>query len=462
MNPLIKILFVCLIRISIGATLSSCNGAKAYVKKAQKMEEAGMMDQASNHYFTALSKKPNNADALIGLKRTGQIILSRYLVKFDEAHLRGEREEAISQFQNAERYYSSVTKVGVRLLFPETKRALFESVKNAHVEEIYVEANEHLEIKQYYEAQILFERIEELVPGFKDAAVLGNYAFCKPTYESADKAMADGYYRTAYRLFNSVVHRDYSYKDAVNRKAEALETGLYTIALMKFENGSNRNNIHTKVSSYVEQKLMSSSDIFLKVVDRESIDLILQEQQLELSGLTSGAELEVGSLLGAKAILKGTVVECFASNSQLRYETKKGFEKYRVQKINPENGKKYYETKYRPATYREYSRNSTAKITLSIKLVSMETGTVLSSTTVNASQTDNIRYATYSGNNNSLYPERLGGAVDVSSSNRTQLQSLLNSRQSLVNESVLVDNCAKTISSKVLTEVESILKDLIK
>ena len=461
MNRLIKILCVCLFSISIVATFSSCNGAKAYVKKAMKMEEAGMMEQASAHYFTALAKKPDNVDALVGLKRTGQIILNRHLARFDESQIRGDREGAISAFQNAENYNSAVTKVGVTLAFPEAKRALFVAVKNAHVEEIYVEANEHLEHNRYADALALFERIEELVPGFKDAAALGDYAFCKPTYESGNKAMVDGRYRTAYRLFNSVVHRDYSYQDAADRTAEALEAGLFTIALMKFENGSNRNNIHTKVSSYVEQKLMSSHDIFLKVVDRESIEMILQEQQLELSGLTSGAELEVGSLLGAKAILKGTVVECFTSKSQLRYETKKGFEKYRVQKINAE-GKKYYETKYRPATYKEYYRNSTAKITLSIKLISMETGTVLSSTTVNASKTDNIRYATYSGNNNSLYPERLGGAVDMSSSNRTQLQSLLNSRQSLVNESVLVDNCAKTISSKVLTEVELILQDLIK
>jgi curli biogenesis system outer membrane secretion channel CsgG len=462
MNRLIKILCVCLISISIGATFSSCNGAKAYVKKAQKMEEAGATWKASQHYFTALSKKPDNVDALIGLKRAGQIILSRYLAKFDEAQLYGNREEAIKQFQNAEIYYSNVARVGVTLAFPQAKRTLFEAVKNAHVEEIYVEANEHLELNNYYDAQILFEQIEELVPGFKDADLLGDYAFCKPTYEIADKAMVDGRYRTAYKLFNSVVHRDDSYKDAANRKAEALETGLFTIALMKFENGSNKNNIHTKVSSYVEQKLMSSSDIFLKVVDRESIEMILQEQQLELSGLTSGAELEVGSLLGAKAILKGTVVECFTNKSQLRYETKKGFEEYRVQKINPENGKKYYVKKYRPATYREYTRDSNTKITLSIKLVSMETGTVLSSATVNASQTDKVKYATYNGNNNSLYPENVLGQVDLYGTKRTKLQSLLNSRQSLLNESVLIDNCAKTISSKVLTEVELILHDLIK
>ena len=461
MNRLIKILFVCLIGISITASFSSCNGAKAYVKKAKKMEESGLMEQASAHYFTALSKKPDNLDALMGLKRTGQIILNRHLATFDESHTRGNREAAISAFHSAENYNTAVSKVGVTLAFPEAKRALFVAVKNAHVEEIYIEANEHLEYNRYSEALVLFERIEELVPGFKDSAALGNYAFCKPTYENGNNAMQNGNYRTAYKDFDSVMMRDSAYKDAEARKAEALETGLFTIALMKFENGSYRHNIHTKISSYVEQQLMASEDPFLKVVDRESLEMILQEQELELSGLTSGAELEVGALLGAKAILKGTVVECSNSSSQLRHENKRGFEKYRVEKINAE-GKKYYETKYRPATYREYYRNSVAKITLSLKLVSMETGTVLSAVTVSASQTDNIRYIVYNGNKNNLYPERLGGAVDMSSSGHLQLMSLINARKDLINESTLIDQSAKIISSKVLVEVESIMIDIIK
>ena len=64
-------------------SISSCNGAKAYVKKAIKLEEAGMMEEAANHYMTALRKKPENLDALVGLKRTGQITLSRHLADFD-------------------------------------------------------------------------------------------------------------------------------------------------------------------------------------------------------------------------------------------------------------------------------------------------------------------------------------------------------------------------------------------
>ena len=77
-------------------TFASCNGAKAYVKKARKMEEAGMNEQAAAHYMTALRKKPDNLDALTGLKRTGQIVLAQHFATFDEALIRNEREAAIA------------------------------------------------------------------------------------------------------------------------------------------------------------------------------------------------------------------------------------------------------------------------------------------------------------------------------------------------------------------------------
>ena len=126
-----------------------------------------MNEQAAAHYMTALRKKPDNLDALTGLKRTGQIVLAQHFATFDEAVLRNEREAAIDAFQKADKYNNLVASVGVTLAFPAEKRNMYESVKNAHVEEIYVEGSSHLEKEEYAEALVIFERIEELVPGLK-------------------------------------------------------------------------------------------------------------------------------------------------------------------------------------------------------------------------------------------------------------------------------------------------------
>lgn len=461
MSRLINILFFSALAFTVSFSMTSCNGAKSYVKKAKKMEEAGMIDQAANHFFTALRKKPDNLDALTGMKRTGQIVLSKHLADFDEAVLKNERESAIASFQKAEQYEKKIASVGVTLNFPQAKRDQFVAVKNAHVEEIYVEANDHLQGLRYDDALKLFERIEELVPGFKDAKALGDYSYCKPKYDLGNSAFDEGHFRTAYESFNNVVNRDANFEDASSRRQEALDAGRYTVALMKFENGSSRRNVHTKLSSYVEQNLMNSTDPFLTVVDRESLELILQEQQLELSGLTTGSELEIGSLLGAKAILKGTVVDCNYNQTSMHHQNKSGYERYRVEAVNSE-GKKYYETKYRQVWYAEYSQSSSVTVTFNLKLISMETGSVLKSQTVSATNSDNIRFINYSGNKQMLYPSRANGGVDSSSSGHNSLVQLAGARRDLKDDDLMINDCAKAVAGKVQTEVEGILQTVIK
>ena len=55
------------------------------------MEEVGMMQQAANFYYTAVTKDAHNTDALAGMQRAGQWVLNDYLARFDEARLAGNR-----------------------------------------------------------------------------------------------------------------------------------------------------------------------------------------------------------------------------------------------------------------------------------------------------------------------------------------------------------------------------------
>ena len=63
------------------------------------------------------------------------------------------------------------------------------------------------------------------------------------------------------------------FEKSINEIQEALEKGKYTIALMKFENGTTTANIHNKLSAYVEQRLMGSDDPFLTIVDLSLIHI---------------------------------------------------------------------------------------------------------------------------------------------------------------------------------------------
>ena len=334
-------------------------------------------------------------------------------------------------------------------------------MKNAHVEELYGVATEHLESNRYAESLRLFEEIVSLIPAYKDAKKLADYSFCKPAYELGIQAMENNLYRTAYEKFDMVYKRDASFEDARQIREEALIAGRYTIALMKFENGSNRRNINTKLSSTVEELLLNSNDPFLMVVDRESLELILQEQHLELSGLTSGSELEIGSILGAKAILKGTVTDCSISTTPLRHDNKRGYQRYRVETVDAE-GKKGYTTKYKSVGYAEYYQSNEASMSFTLKLISMETGAILSSETVKTTKSDQVRYIKYGGEAAYLYAANTNGSVNTSSNSHNQIVSLTNERRDLKSDNLLVDDMTKVIASKVQTEIESIIQDQVK
>ena len=243
---------------------SGCNGSKAFVKRAAKMEEAGMTAQAANLYYTAVIKKPTNVDAMVGLKRTGQIVLAQHISAFDQAVMNHQREGALDAWHEAEAWDQKLEAVEVDLAFPEAKRATYETVKNAHLDESYRKANELLESEQFDEALREFDAILDLDGTYEDAPALRVVAYCEPRYRSGAEAQEAGRFREAYKVFGEVIDEDASYKDASERRQASLEEGRFTIALVEFKNGSSLVNLEVKVQSMVEQRLMDTDDPFFE------------------------------------------------------------------------------------------------------------------------------------------------------------------------------------------------------
>ena len=448
-----------LLTLTLLCALPACNGSKAFVKRGAKMEEAGMMPQAANLYYTAVVKKPSNIDAMVGLKRTGQVVLGQHIATFDEAVAYDMRETALDAWHDAEAWDAKLEAVGVDLAFPEAKRAMYETVKNAHLDESYRQANILLEQEMFDEALAEFDAILQLDPTYQDAPALRNVAFCEPRYRKGVKAQEGERFREAHAALSELTNTDPDYKDASQRLSDVLEEGRFTVALVDFKNGSSRLNLEVKIQSLVEQALMGSEDPFLKVVDRESLALILQEQSMGMSGLTSGGDVEIGNMLGAKALLKATITTCDHRQTRLMSSYQTGYEQYKVERVN-EEGKKYYETKYRQVQYREFSQDASIDITCTFKFISTTTGEVVSSNTLYGRASDNIRYITYGGNRNKFY---LGGhsGARTGSSGRADRDRLLSARQAIRSADALTDEAGLALASQIHRAIEQELLTLV-
>ena len=444
---------------SVLIAMSSCSGSKAFVKRGMKMEEVGMMQQAANFYYTAVTKDAYNADALAGLQRAGQWVLNDHLARFDEARLAGNRGTAVSAFERAKAYQNKVERLGIGLLILSETEAAYNRVKNDHLEEVYEEAVAHLENEAFSESLRDFDEVLRLDPKYKDAQSLADIAYCEPLYRNGLKALEREHWRSAYNDFNACVGRDTNFKDAKVLRDECLENGQFAIALVNFENGSNRQGMETKLKSYVQQALGESQDPFLHLVDRENQELILQEQQLALSGvIDANSSVEVGGLMGAKAILKGTVVSCDVNTSSRQRTDMQGFESYKVAKVN-EDGKKVYETKYRPVIYQKYKQTREVKVTVQLSLVSLETGKTEMTEIIKREQNDVIEYARYGGDNNNIYPARSNGSVWRLG--RRDLLGQLQANNNLRSEASMVDAAISDIANASRSRVEAEAKRMV-
>ena len=445
---------IALVAVGLG---TGCSTSKAYTKRGLKMEEVGMMSQAASFYYTAVHKKATNTDALAGLQRAGQWVLNDHLRQFDEARMANNRARAVAAFEAAEAYNNRLAKLGIRLLFMESARQAYEQVKDAHMVELYQAGLTALETEDFEDALVQFTEIIRLQADYEDAKHLADVAYCEPHYREATAAIEHLHWRTALNGLNAVTARDMGYKDAAALKTDVLENGRFAVALVEFENGSNRAGMDTKVRSFVQQSVAESNDPFLVLVDRENQELILQEQQLALSGVVDGnTSVEVGSMVGAKAILKGTIVSCDVRTSSLQKFDRQGFESYKVEKGN-EEGKKVYETRYRKVIYQEYKRTRAVDLTIQIQLISLETGKAEMSEMLTRSSRDEIEYVRYSGNARKLYPANSNG----NRGSRSGLSRKLSGRTELQSESSMLDALVLDCSNGVRNLVETELKRLV-
>ncbi len=442
--------------------LGACNGSKAFAKRAVKLEEAGMITDAANSYYVAVIKNRNNIDAKIGLKRTAQTVLNQQLSEFAQAKNFGQKKDAVYKFLDADAYYRKIENAGVTLEVAEFYLTDYVDVRDGYLADLYDEGTQLLEEEKFGSAEQIFSEISKLDPDFKDAAELQDIAYLEPLYVDGLAAMDAEMYRTAFNNFEKVIARRSTYKDAKMQRDRAVEQGRYAMAMLPFENATTTRGLDTKVEAYALDALTSINDPFLKIVDRENLDLIIEEQHLGLSGvIDEETAVSVGELLGAKAIVSGTVLNYSTEDGRATSRTIPAYEQYKEKKWNAEEEKYYYETKYRKTNFKEYYNSNSANLTFQYKVISLATGEVVRSKIIEKEAFDEVRYGTYNGDPSLLYPSR-NNAVSMNRSERANLQSLFTSKQRLKSSSELGNDLFDVVANEMKNDIANYLNQEIK
>ncbi|MEM9052280.1 MAG: CsgG/HfaB family protein [Bacteroidota bacterium] len=441
----------------IGA-VSGCTTSKSLSKKAEKLEEAGLYSDAAVFYYNSLIKNRNNVNARIGLSKMGQRLLNNKVDEFTKTRALGENKEAVYAYLDAKAYHDKIERLGIELEYPRYIDDDYEDVKETYVKELYDESNELLADKKFDEATGLLREIEKLSPNYKDVSSLKNTAVNEPLYLAALQHFDAGRYRLAYYEFDEVYRVDPNYKDAAILREECLDLGKFPVAISKFENATKFSQVDERLSAFIVTDLSSINDPFLRIVERDNLELILKEQRMSLSGIVDqNAAVEVGNLLGAKAIITGKVISFSERRGKLKVTQKNGYEGYQVKLFNKETGKNYYQTRYKPVTYKEYYNANEVSVSFQYKAISLETGEVLFSEIAEKKISDDVYYASYEGEAVNLFPANKEGVI-TSRVEKKRLLAMLRADRSLSSTEELANKAYTNIASDLSSEIKNLLR----
>lgn len=430
-------LFSLLLILSV--LLQSCTGTKKYAKQAMQFESAGMYTDAAKNYLESLRRDPNNIDARIGLKKNGEKVFQDHLDRFFTAKATGEKKAAVYSYLDAQAYADILSSYNISVEQPSYMKNDFEMVKDAYLEELYNEGKMLMGKASYAAAENIFKEVKSLEPGYKDVDRLKEIAYVEPYYQQAVEAYAEERYVKAYNLLENVVNKAPDYKDAKMLQSECLELGLFTIAIVGIGNATEDDVLGHKIQASLLTNLTRNTNPFIKIIDRENMESILEQQRLNLSGaIDENTAASVGELLGSKAVLSGKIIERTLTTGKTRTFTRDGYQAYSVKRFNKATQKDELVTKYKKVGYKEYYQMNEVKLAYQLQVTSLETGEIIFSRVFDQTNTDAMHFAIYDGDSRYLYPE-VKGTVSLNKNEKRRLDALLSAKREVKASTELMD-----------------------
>jgi tetratricopeptide (TPR) repeat protein len=434
-------------------------------KKGEDLAEAGMYREALVYYESSLSRNPNYIKSQIGLKKTGQRVLDEKLQVFYAANASEQHKEAVYAYLDAESLVKRAKGFGVVLDIPGNYKSIYEESEKIYITALYRDAQADLDNELFDSAREKFKEISRIEPGFKDASDLESLSEAEPLYRKALAAYDQQLYRKAYGFFNSIHKIRPGYKETSQLMAICLERARYTIGILEFQNGTPVKGLERAISSSIAQGVLAKNDPFLVLVDRTKTEEMLNEQKLSLTGkVDAQSSARAGELLGAKALMTGKIIAAEVKQSPLVREQKRGYQATPYTYKDPETGRKETRYTYRKTYYDQFQQDNKVTVTFEYKVVSAETGEILASEVVEETLTDQVQYATYSGDARYLYMgswsqfnrDQASDRILNNNNDKRNLDRMLSARQTLKPTSELQADVIDRIGNRVAKSLVAI------
>ncbi|MGY6562420.1 MAG: CsgG/HfaB family protein [Luteibaculaceae bacterium] len=447
--PLVKYpLFLVLI-----FAFSACNPSNKFLKRGERLAEAGFHQEASDYFLRSLAANRNNLEARAALRQSGQISLEKQFDGLFAANAKGNHREAVEIWMRGDRYRQQVARFGVELEMPSRFERMFIESRDIYLNELFTEGEMLMEQERFTEAERVFREINKIEPDFRNVAELKSVAIVEPRYREAVTLFNNSRFREAYRFFEKVEQKAPNYKDTRRLMEDCLLFGQFPIIVEPFQNAANSDErVGERITALLTNAFTNLNDPFIKVVDRRNLDRVMEEQRLAMSGIARSNQ-GFTELVAAAGSVSGSVIEFRRDEGRLTRAVKNGFVSVVTQQADGEGNMRNV-TQYTPVNYFEFSQTNSVTITLQYQLISMQNGQIIATDVITVTNSDSMGYVDFEGNINTLFPANANGQVNNNRNAVRTLREMAGGKRTIAPVEQIATDLYRQSADKVAREIQ--------
>ena len=262
---------------------------------------------------------------------------------------------------------------------------------------IYEKAKAALDAKQFATAIYDFEGLTAIYPKYKDSKGLLAQARqleanrqAENFYQKGMQYVQQGKFRQAYSRFKSALTQVPGFKDARMQMQNALEKAKYRVAVYPLKTSVFGANL-TLLQQVLATELLEGRSIFVEYVNQQTLNRLF----INFSAIDPNQTLAAAKEADIRVVVFGDLLTATATRSRPHQEGKTAYTC-----IVDGSGEIIGRGSQR--TYYIVSQNAQVNCEANYQILNTGTGSVLKSGTVRENLSDNVEYAKYSGDINTL------------------------------------------------------------
>ena len=212
--------------------------------------------------------------------------------------------------------------------------------------------------------------------------------------------------------FKKAISYVFDYKDSQELYNISRESAAIKLGFLPFQNNSGKKkygDIGKTISNELISRLITDKDLmeFIDIINRDQIDLIIDEQKLSHSGLVDESKsIELGKIAGINMMVIGEITQLIINNPQKTVD-KNTLEKSVVSSTTTytdADGNKRKKNNYKTVkcTVKKYKQTASSKIIGSYQIIDTKTAEILFSNNIEGQYDFNHTWATVRGDKRAM------------------------------------------------------------